>query len=84
MPREFFPETATTKEEAELVTLEDGWKWSQAVLDDLENANWHSARQALEPLIRLLPEIYIILETFNYHKVARKLEKSTDKWEHYF
>ena len=81
MPREFYE---SLQDEPELVTLEDGWKWSQATLDDLENANWHIAREALEPLIRMLPEIYIVLETFNYHKLAKKLEKSVDRWDRYF
>lgn len=82
MPREFYP--VPLEDETELVTLEDGWKWANAVLNDLENANWHDAREALQPLIWLLPEIYIVLETFGYHKLASKLQKSVDSWDTYF
>ena len=86
MPREFFNDEVEYDDEdgGELVTLEDGYKWSKATLNDLENANWHTASEAFEPLIWLLPEIYQILESFNYHKVAKKLMKSTEKWDHYF
>ena len=85
MPREYFEFNEETQEDdSRLVTLEDGHAWSQAVLDDLENANWHTAREAFENLIHILPQIYETLEYFQYHKLARKLQKAVDQWDKHF
>lgn len=81
MPRTFFEDET---DESREVNLEDGHVWSEAVLDDLENANWHSAREAFAHTIHILPQIYETLETFGYHKLARKLQKSVDRWDTYF
>ena len=66
------------------VTLADGHEWSEAVLDGLENANWHTERAAFENLIHILPQIYETIEFFGYHKLSRKLQKAVDKWDTYF
>jgi hypothetical protein len=66
------------------VTLADGHIWSEAVFNDMENANWHDPLEAFTQLIHILPQIHETLELFGYHKLARKLQKSVDKWDNYF
>ena len=66
------------------LTLEDGSDWTDTVLDSLENANWHEALEAFEPLFKLLPEVYDALQVCGFHGLAQRLEKSTDKWDQYF
>lgn len=59
------------------VGLFDGAVWAESVLDDMENANWHSARSAFEPLIRLLPRLYAAVDA----QLKQDLEDATDpKW----
>lgn len=85
MPRDHYIYNEETKEDDVIpVTLEDGHLWSEAVLDDLEHANWHDARAAFENLIHILPQIYETLEYFQYHKLSRKLQKAVDKFDTYF
>jgi hypothetical protein len=74
----------TGEDEIIPVTLADGHVWSETVMDDLENANWHDQREAFENLLHILPQIYETLEYFNYHKLSRKLQKAVDKWDGYF
>lgn len=66
------------------VTLADGHVWADAVLNDLEHANWHEPREAFAHLIHILPQIYDTLELFGYNRLAKKLQKSVDKWNDYF
>lgn len=66
------------------MTLEDGSEWTEVVLDSLENANWHEAQEAFTPLFTLLPEIYDALQVCGFAGLAKRLEQSTDGWDHYF
>jgi hypothetical protein len=66
------------------VTIADGHAWAEVVLDDMENANWHTAREAFAHTIHILPQIYETLELFGYNRLAKKLLKSTEQWEKYF
>lgn len=85
MPREHYEfNEETLEDDVTEVTLEDGHLWSEVVLDDLEHANWHDQREALENLIHILPQIYETLELFGYHKLSRKLQKAVDRWDNYF
>ena len=85
MPRTLYDWDEDTQTDIERnVTLADGHDWSQAVLDDLENANWHDAHEAFENLIHILPQIYETIELFGYHKLSRKLQKAVDRWDQYF
>jgi hypothetical protein len=70
-----------TKEEYEKeVTLADGPDWSECVLMDMENANWHTAQSAFTPLIRLLPDIYKTLDS----SMKKKLQRAVDNWDSEF
>ena len=71
-------------DEYKVLTLEDGTAWTEAVLDGLENANWHDQLEAFSPLFKLLPRVYERLEAFGQHKLAKQLEESTNKWGVYF
>jgi len=62
------------------VSLGDGEVWSETVLNDLENANWHTARAAFLPLIELLPEIYLNLPT----DLRVRLQWAVDAWDNEF
>lgn len=62
------------------VMLIDGELWSETVLDDMENANWHSARAAFEDLIRLLPVVYRELPK----PLKARLQQAVDKWDREF
>ncbi len=66
------------------VTLADGHIWSEAIFNDMENANWHTQLEAFTPLIHILPQIYETLELFGYNRLARKLQKSVDSWDRHF
>lgn len=80
MTRTFFDED----ENEIVVTLSDGHIWSEAVFADMENANWHESMEAMTHIIHILPQIYETLELFGYHKLAKKLQKSVDRWDSYF
>lgn len=62
------------------VDLSDGTEWSDCVLDDMENANWHTQRSVFEPLIYLLPEIYKVLDT----RLQKRLQHAVDAWDSEF
>lgn len=85
MVREYYKyDEETNTDTVTPVTLEDGHVWSEAVLDALEHANWHDAREAFAHTIHILPQIYDTLELFGYHKLSKKLQKSVDQWDRYF
>lgn len=54
--------------------------WAQSVLDDLENANWHSARSAFEEFILLLPSIYLQVD----EQTKEKMEVAVEGWDSEF
>ena len=85
MPRKHYVFNEETQEDELIeVTLADGHIWSEAVLDAMENANWHSASEAFENLIHTLPQVYETIELFGYHKLARKLQKAVDRFDSHF
>lgn len=71
-----FDETLAEDYEKE-VTLSDGVEWSDCVLNDMENANWHTQRKVFSPLIHLLPEIYKTLDP----KLKKRLQHAVDVWD---
>lgn len=85
MTRRAYVYNEETKEDDVVeVTLADGHLWSEATLDAMENANWHTPQEAFENLIHILPQIYETIELFGYHKLSRKLQKAVDKWDSHF
>lgn len=64
------------EEEVE-VTLADGAIWSETVLDDMENANWHTERHVFEMLMMLLPDIYKAINP----RLQKRLQKAVDAWD---
>ena len=54
--------------------------WAQSVLDDMENANWHTARSVFEEFILLLPNVYQQVDK----QTKSKMEKAVKVWEQEF
>lgn len=69
-----------THEETEREVEDFTQEWADVVEGDLENANWHSALDALAPLIQLLPAIYNQVD----EETKEKLTEAVHKWDSYF